>query len=159
MTPYVVAERILTRVTPPQTLGIGVQTPIRPHRITIRSHGVVRSPIRGTLVRTGVLEENALDHILEPLAPGSRDASGPSSELCVHLDLSHALESTLGVHTPGERGCHDGIVPNKPKTPHRTFRISDDVYLPALAKAREEGISLSEVVRDALIEYVDDEER
>ena len=51
-----------------------------------------------------------------------------------------------------------GSVPNKPKTPTRTFRISDDVYRPALEKARAEGVSLSEVVRDALIEYVGDDE-
>jgi hypothetical protein len=41
------------------------------------------------------------------------------------------------------------------KTPLRNFRIPDDVYLPALEKATAEGTNLSEVVRDALIEYVE----
>ncbi|MDR7113926.1 putative CopG family antitoxin [Microbacterium trichothecenolyticum] len=41
------------------------------------------------------------------------------------------------------------------KTPLRNFRISDDVYLPALEKAKSEGVSLSDIVRDALIEYVE----
>lgn len=51
--------------------------------------------------------------------------------------------------------CHHGSVPNQPKTPTRTFRIPDDIYVPALEKAKAEGVSLSDVVRDALIEYVE----
>jgi predicted DNA-binding protein len=49
-------------------------------------------------------------------------------------------------------------VPNQPKTPQRSFRISDDIYLPAAEKARSEGRTVTDVVREALIEYIDDEE-
>ena len=41
------------------------------------------------------------------------------------------------------------------KTPLHAFRIPDDIYGPALEKAKEEGVSLSDVVRDALIEYIE----
>lgn len=49
-------------------------------------------------------------------------------------------------------------VPNAPKTPHRSFRIPDDIYLPAKEKAAAEGTTLSDVVRDALLDYIDDDE-
>lgn len=49
-------------------------------------------------------------------------------------------------------------MPNQPKTPVRSFRISDEIYLPAKAKADAEGTTLSDVVRDALVEYVGDDE-
>jgi hypothetical protein len=49
-------------------------------------------------------------------------------------------------------------VPNKPKTPTRTFRIVDEIYDPALEKARAEGVTLTDVVRDALLDYVGDED-
>jgi predicted HicB family RNase H-like nuclease len=44
-------------------------------------------------------------------------------------------------------------VPNAPKTPQRTFRIPDEVYKAAQAKAAEKGESLSDVVRKALERY------
>lgn len=44
-------------------------------------------------------------------------------------------------------------VPNKPKTPIRGFRIPDDVYNAAKAKAEEKGETLTEVVRKALERY------
>ena len=40
----------------------------------------------------------------------------------------------------------------------RSFRISDPIYLPALEKARAEGRTLTEVVTDALLDYVGDDE-
>lgn len=49
-------------------------------------------------------------------------------------------------------------MPNQPKTPTRSFRIPDDVYLPAREKAEAEGRTLTEVVRDALLDYVGDDE-
>jgi predicted HicB family RNase H-like nuclease len=49
-------------------------------------------------------------------------------------------------------------VPNQPKTPARSFRIPDEIYKPALEKARAEGVSLADIVKDALIEYVGDDE-
>lgn len=51
-----------------------------------------------------------------------------------------------------------GVVPNQPKTPTRSFRIPDDVYLPAREKAEAEGRTLTEVVREALLDYVGDDE-
>lgn len=45
------------------------------------------------------------------------------------------------------------VVPNQPKTPVRTFRIPDEVYVAAKAKAEREGESLSDVVRRLLEEY------
>jgi hypothetical protein len=49
-------------------------------------------------------------------------------------------------------------VPNQPKTPVRSFRIADEIYLPAQAKAKAEGESLADIVRDALIDYVGDDD-
>lgn len=45
-------------------------------------------------------------------------------------------------------------VPNQPKTPMRSFRIPDEVYRAAQAKAAEKGESVSDVVRKALERYV-----
>ncbi len=44
-------------------------------------------------------------------------------------------------------------VPNAPKTPLRSFRIPDEVYKAAQAKAAERGESVSDVVRAALERY------
>ena len=49
-------------------------------------------------------------------------------------------------------------MPDQQPTPVRSFRISDDVYLPALAKAQARGDSLAEIVTAALIEYIRDYE-
>lgn len=46
------------------------------------------------------------------------------------------------------------LVPNKPKTPLRSFRISDELYAAAQAKAADRGESVSDVVRRALERYV-----
>lgn len=40
----------------------------------------------------------------------------------------------------------------------RAFRIPDDVYLPAMAKAKARGDSLAEIVTTSLIEYLRDYE-
>jgi hypothetical protein len=48
-------------------------------------------------------------------------------------------------------------VPNQPKTPVRSFRIPDTIYLPAKAKAQAEGDNLTDIVKDALLEYVGDD--
>lgn len=45
-------------------------------------------------------------------------------------------------------------VPNKPKTPLKSFRIPEDLYRAAQAKAEERGESVSDVVRAALDRYV-----
>ncbi|GGF39299.1 hypothetical protein GCM10007298_38740 [Williamsia phyllosphaerae] len=44
-------------------------------------------------------------------------------------------------------------VPNKPKTPLRTFRIPDDVYGPAKAAAEANGETVTDVVKKALVNY------
>lgn len=49
-------------------------------------------------------------------------------------------------------------MPNKPKTPQHSFRIPDDIFLPAREKAEAEGRTLSDVVREALLDYVGDED-
>jgi predicted transcriptional regulator len=45
-------------------------------------------------------------------------------------------------------------VPNQPKTPQRAIRIPDDLWQAAKSIARDRGETLSEVIRDALAEYV-----
>lgn len=45
-------------------------------------------------------------------------------------------------------------VPNQPKTPLKSFRIPEDLYRAAQAKAEERGESVSDVVRAALERYV-----
>lgn len=45
---------------------------------------------------------------------------------------------------------------NQPKTPVRHFRIEDEIYQPALAKARRQDIPLTAVVRDALKRYIEE---
>lgn len=47
-----------------------------------------------------------------------------------------------------------GVMPNKPKTPHRTIRIDDALWTAAQAAAEAEGKTLSEVIRAALTRYV-----
>ena len=45
-------------------------------------------------------------------------------------------------------------MPNQPKTPHRTIRVPDDLWEAAQVKASREGVTVSDVVRRALTEYV-----
>ena len=49
-----------------------------------------------------------------------------------------------------------GDVPNQPKTPQRTFRIPDDLWLAANRKAKQRGESVTDVVIRALKKYVQD---
>ena len=42
---------------------------------------------------------------------------------------------------------------NQPKTPHRTIRVSDDLWNRAREKAADEGRNLSELIREWLAEY------
>lgn len=64
----------------------------------------------------------------------------------------------LRCNTPPIIGCQHGPVPNQPKTPVRSFRIRDEVYLPAKAKAKARGENLTEIVIEALVDYVGDED-
>lgn len=45
-------------------------------------------------------------------------------------------------------------VPNAPATPLKCFRVPEELYRRALAKARSEGKSASDVVRECLAAYV-----
>lgn len=45
-------------------------------------------------------------------------------------------------------------VPNQPKTPISSFRIPLEIKQAAAAKAATEGRTLTDVVVDALVEYV-----
>jgi len=47
-----------------------------------------------------------------------------------------------------------GAVANQPKTPHRTVRVPDDVWKPAVEKAESEGTNLSALIREWLVDYV-----
>ena len=49
-------------------------------------------------------------------------------------------------------------MPNQPKTPTRSFRIPDEIYAPAREKAEAEGRTITEVVRDLLLDYVGDDD-
>jgi len=51
--------------------------------------------------------------------------------------------------------CDTDRVPNQPKTPIRGFRIPTDIYEAAQTKALSEGRTLTDVVREALVRYVD----
>jgi len=46
-------------------------------------------------------------------------------------------------------------LPNAPKTPTRTIRISDEVWLAVQKKAAKEGITVTKVILDALLVYID----
>jgi hypothetical protein len=61
-----------------------------------------------------------------------------------------------GCNTPWPGRCDDGTVPNHPKTPVRSIRIADDIYFPAAERAKSEGRTISDVVRELLSEYIDD---
>lgn len=51
-----------------------------------------------------------------------------------------------------------GSVPNQPKTPHHSFRVDDDLWEAAKARAAERGETVAEVLRAFLREYVEREE-
>jgi len=78
-------------------------------------------------------------------------------------DRFEGVITPQGVITPWRVSIHlpcqnDGVSPNQPKTPLRSFRIPQDLYEAAQAKAAVEGKSLSDVVRLALENYVAPEE-
>jgi predicted DNA binding CopG/RHH family protein len=45
-------------------------------------------------------------------------------------------------------------VPNAPKTPTRTIRVSDDLWLAVQRKAAKEGVTVTSVILEALEQYV-----
>lgn len=45
-------------------------------------------------------------------------------------------------------------MPNKPKTPTRTVRVSDEIWTAAKDKAEIEGKTVTEIIVTALKEYI-----
>lgn len=66
------------------------------------------------------------------------------------MGLLRAAQSTRCI-TPV---CKHYGVPNQPKTPLRAFRIPDEIYDLLKAKAADEGRTVTDVVREALREYI-----
>lgn len=48
-------------------------------------------------------------------------------------------------------------MPNQPKTPTRTIRVSEDLWTRARAKANEQGVTLTSVIVDRLLDFVNDD--
>lgn len=46
-------------------------------------------------------------------------------------------------------------MPNAPKTPTRTIRVSDDLWLAVQKKAAKQGVTVTSIIIDALTEYKD----
>ena len=51
------------------------------------------------------------------------------------------------------------LMPDKPKTPHSTFRIPLDLKNAAAQKAAEEGKTLTDVITEALAKYTKGKKR
>ncbi len=49
--------------------------------------------------------------------------------------------------------CYTWGMPNAPKTPTRTIRVSDELWTAVQAKAAEEGVTVTSVVIEALEKY------
>ena len=49
--------------------------------------------------------------------------------------------------------CYTWSMPNAPKTPTRTIRVSDELWAAVQAKAAEEGVTVTSVVIEALEKY------
>lgn len=45
-------------------------------------------------------------------------------------------------------------MPNQPKTPHRSVRLGDDIWEGLQAIATQTGLSVSEVIRLALTDFI-----
>lgn len=51
--------------------------------------------------------------------------------------------------------CKDSGVPNQPKTKNMVVRLGPDLREPLEREAEERGLSLSDVVREAVAEHVE----
>lgn len=49
--------------------------------------------------------------------------------------------------------CYTIVMPNAPKTPTRTIRVSDELWTAAQAKAKENKVTVTSVIIDALKKY------
>jgi predicted HicB family RNase H-like nuclease len=50
----------------------------------------------------------------------------------------------------------DEVSPNQPSTPTHTVRIDDDLWRAAMNKAHDQGETLTDVIRRALVAYLRD---
>jgi hypothetical protein len=106
-----------------------------------------------------VLTQPTLDEVFEADAVSLGLRCGQFGKLAVHTDLGfgHGMDGTSEQYTP-TGGVQTYCVPNQPKTKPRTFRIPDDPYFPAQAKARAEGTNLTALVNEWIWAYVYDDE-
>jgi hypothetical protein len=47
-------------------------------------------------------------------------------------------------------------VPNQPATPNRTIRVADEIWEPAMRKAHDEGMTITEVITRCLERFLRD---
>lgn len=78
----------------------------------------------------------------------SSDASGPSG---AGDRAGPGRNPRLPVMTPSSV---QPVSPNKPKTPLHSFRVTDELWNAAKEKARAEGTTIADVLRDALEKYL-----
>lgn len=71
------------------------------------------------------------------------------------MKSGYAMQAELEAER--RRSGRMGAMPNKPKTPMRTIRISDEEWAAAQEKAEREGTNVSEVLRQALRDYIESE--
>lgn len=50
--------------------------------------------------------------------------------------------------------CYTWGMPNAPKTPTRTIRVSDELWTAVQAKAADQGITVTSVVIEALEKFI-----
>ena len=50
--------------------------------------------------------------------------------------------------------CYTWDMPNAPKTPTRTVRVSDELWTAAQAQAAEQGITVTSVIIEALEKFI-----
>lgn len=64
----------------------------------------------------------------------------------------------MNVTTPDKGKAPRGStkVPNAPKTPTRTFRCPTDIWEAAKAQAAEDGVTVTDVLISALLNYIED---
>jgi predicted HicB family RNase H-like nuclease len=64
------------------------------------------------------------------------------------------------VTNPDTSKCENlGVSPNKPKTPTVSFRVDPELWRAAVDRAAERGESASDVIRRALLAYVEEDDK
>lgn len=52
--------------------------------------------------------------------------------------------------------CYSSIMPNAPKTPTRTVRISDEIWNKAMEVAKAKGVTVTSVIIAALETFIEE---